>query len=142
MLQAGPAFDVRKETVDAPELGGAVIVRGLMASEAFALDALRSQALRRVREARVEHDAEMAHRPAGATPTAFVPPPLDFAELRTYGGYISQMLACAVGVPSGMALYTPEQWEVLGQHHPALVARLQAVAERLSGLRTEDVEKN
>lgn len=46
LLQAGPAFDLRKEAVDAPELGGAVVVRGLMASEAFALGAIRSQALR------------------------------------------------------------------------------------------------
>lgn len=142
MLQAGPAFDLRKETVDAPELGGAVVVRGLMASEAFALGALRSQSLRRVREARAEHDRTVAALPPGASAPEFDAPDLDFSELRAYGGYISQMLACTVGVPSGMALYTPDQWEVVGQHRPALVARLQAVAERLSGLNTEDVEKN
>lgn len=95
-----------------------------------------------MREARLEHERMVADLPPGATPPEFEPPALGFAELKAYGGYISQMLACTVGTASGLALYSPEQWEVLGQHHPALVARLQAVAERLSGLNTEDVEKN
>ena len=142
LLQAGPELQPRRETVAVPELGGAVIVRGLMASEAFALSALRAQALRRVREARVAFDARVATLPDGATQPDFEAPDLGFAELRTYGSYIGQMLACAVVTPSGLALYTAEQWEVVGQHHAGAVARLQQVAERLSGLNTEDVEKN
>ena len=79
---------------------------------------------------------------AGSIEPEFEAPELGFGELRTYGSYISQMLACAVVTPSGLALYTADQWELAGQHHPAMVARLQAAAERLSGLNTEDVEKN
>lgn len=142
VLQAGPDLQPRRETVDAPELGGAVIVRGLLASEGFALAALRSQALRRVREAGAEHRRRVAALPADATPPEFESPDLEFSELLSYGRYISEMLALSVVTPSGLALYTAAQWEVAAQHHPALSVRLQAVAERLSGLNTEDVEKN
>lgn len=142
ILQAGPSLQPRSEAVDAPELGGAVLVRGLMASEGFALGALRTQALRRVREERLEHERRLASLPQGATPPEFEAPDLSFDELRSYGLYISHLLACAVVTPSGMALYSAEQWEVASQHHPGLVERLQAVAERLSGLQTEDVQKN
>lgn len=142
ILQAGPDLQPRRETVDAPEIGGAVLVRGLLASEGFALAALRSQALRRVREAGAEHQRLVAALPAGATAPPYEAPDLDFGELLSYGRYISEMLALAVVTPNGLSLYTAAQWEVVAQHHPGLSARLQLVAERLSGLNTEDVEKN
>lgn len=142
LLQAGPPVLPRQETVPAPELGGAVIVRGLMASEGFAVSQLRSQALRRVHQAAAAHRQQVAKLPEGAAPPEFDPPELDFAELRAYGQYLPQLLACAVVTPSGLGLYTAEQWELVGQHHPALLTRLQAVAERLSGLNVEDVQKN
>lgn len=142
VLHAGPTLHLRQETVDCPELGGSVICRGLLASEAFAIGGLRGQALRPVREARAAHQAAVATVPAGATAPDFEPPALAFHELRQYGLYLSHMLACGVTTPNGMALYTAEQWEVVGQHHPALVARLQAVVEKLSGLDAEDVSKN
>lgn len=142
LLQAGPQLLPRQETVPAPELGGAVIVRGLLASEGFAVDTLRSQALRRVHQAGQAHRHQVAKLPEGATAPEFEPPPLDFTELRAYGQYVPQLLACAVVTPSGLGLYTAEQWEVVGQHHPGLLGRLQAVAERLSGLNAEDVQKN
>jgi hypothetical protein len=141
-LLAGPSFALRKEVVAAPELGGAVIVRGLMASEAFALGALRAQATRRIRQARQEHLQRAGKLQPGAPEPEFDAPDLDFGELRTYGRYISQMLSCAVVAPNELALYTADEWEVVAQHHPALVARLQSGAEKLSGLSTEDVEKN
>ena len=52
VLKAGPVLAMRKERVDVPELGGAVIVRGLMASESFAISAMRQQAVKRLREAK------------------------------------------------------------------------------------------
>jgi hypothetical protein len=135
LLQAGPPVEPRKETVDVPEWGGAVIVRGLLASELFAISGLRSQALRTLREARREYAEHCKGLPAGTQPPPFEAPELSFAEMQAYGRYLSQLLAAAVTVQNGLALYTAEQWEGVPE-------RLQAVAERLSGLNTEDVEKN
>lgn len=142
VLKAAPQLVARSETVDVPELGGAVVVHGLMASEAFALTALRGRALRSVREARLEYEARCAALPPDQAPPAFEPPELDVADLRLYGRYLSELLAVAVRLDNGLALYTADQWEVVGQHHPGLPARLQAVAERLSGFSAEDVRKN
>ena len=142
MLTAAPELVPRTEAVDVPELGGAVLVRGLLASEVFAITGLRSAALKRVREARAEYAERLQSLPPGAEPPPFEPPALDFDELRTYGRYISQLLACAVTVQNGLALYTADQWEVVGQHHPGVPTRLHAVAERLSGLDEGDVQKN
>ena len=142
MLQAAPPRGPRREVVPVPELGGSIIVRGLMASEVFALSGLRSQALRRVREARVEHAERVAELPKDAPPPEFEAPVLDFDELRLYGRYITELLARAVVLENGLALYTADEWEVVGQHHRGLLERLQATAERLSGLGAEDVQKN
>lgn len=142
VLQAGPPLEPRQETVPAPELGGAVIVRGLMASEGFAVSSLRHQALKRVHEAGAVHRQRVAALPEGQPAPQFEAPELDFAELRAYGAYVPHLLACAVVTPSGLGLYTAEQWELAGQRHPGLLARLQTVAERLSGLNAEDVQKN
>jgi hypothetical protein len=142
VLKAGPVLALRKERVDVPELSGAVIVRGLMASEAFAISALRQQAVRRLREAQAEYAQAVDQAQGG--PSLPEPPPsdLDFAELRDYGRYVAQMLACSVTGESGLALYTADEWELVGQHHPGVIERLQVVAERLSGLNTGDVSKN
>jgi hypothetical protein len=157
ILQAAPSFELRRETVPAPELGGSVIVRGLMASEAFALSALRSQALKRVRdlrhahekrvdELRTKHDDMCTGLPPGAQAPAFDPPEFDapaltFDELRLYGRHGSELLARAVVNPAGLELYSADEWERASQHHPQLVARLQLVAERLSGMHASEVEK-
>lgn len=158
ILQAAPSFEARQEVVPVPELGGAVIVRGLLASEAFALQAMRQTALRpihaarhehqtMVRERRAAHDERARTLPAGVQAPEFVapdftPPELGFVELRQYAAYTTQLLELAVVNPAGLALYTAREWEVVGQHHHHLLPRLQAVAERLSGLDTEDVQKN
>lgn len=151
-LTAVPRFSLRTEVVDCPELGGALTVRGLMASEAFAVEALRSQALRRVVDARREHlERDRARRAqlaaAGQDPAAmpeaeFEAPALQFDELRGYGRYVAELLAVTVTLANGLQAYTADEWEVVGQHHPTLLPRLQAVAERLSGLNAEDVRKN
>lgn len=142
VLQAGPELVLRQETVDCPELGGAVICRGLMASEVFAVTALRGQALQPVNDARAEYQDRLAALPPGATPPAFEAPALGFSELKVYGSYVCHLLACGVVTPSGLAMYTAQQWELADQHYPGLTSRLQAVVERLSGMRAEDVEKN
>lgn len=158
VLLAGPSFEARQEVCPAPELGGAVIVRGLMAAEAFAVTARRAEALGRVHEARADHqalvreqrakfDQRVAELPPGVPPPeweppAFRPPALTVAELVQYGRYGSELLHLAVVNPAGLALYTVPQWEVVAQHHPGLCERLRGVAERLSGLIQEDVEKN
>lgn len=149
LLKALPApLKLRQESVDAPELGGAVVVRGLLASEAFAVAAYRSQALRRaLEESRQRGKAKAAGGDSGdgggdAEAGRVTLADLDFAELVAYGRYVSHLLSCAVVLGNGMQVYSADQWEVCGQHHPALVRRLQQVAERLSGLDAEDVEKN
>lgn len=158
VLQAGPHLEPRRATVPVPEWGGQVIVRGLLASEAFALEAQRGTALHRVREARAEHaatvreararyDDRCASLPPGAAPPAwqppaFQPPSLTTDELAAYARVRSELLAMAVITPAGLALYSADQWEVAGQHHPQVVDRLLAEAERLSGMNAEDVEKN
>lgn len=144
VLKAAPPPILRQESVDCPELGGAVIVRGLLASEAFAVGAYRSQALRRVHAERAAVAAAATADGSDAPPAAQTIDPVDlqFDELVAYARYVSHLLACAVTLSNGLQLYTADQWEVAGQHHPKLLPRLQAVAERLSGLNVEDVEKN
>lgn len=142
LLQGAPLIEPRAETVDVPRLGGSVQVRGLMAAELFACEALRSQAMRGVREARREHDQRLQSLPPGAEKPAFEAPELSFTELRAYGRYVSELLARAVTIHNGLALWTVEQWELADQHYPGVRNLLQPVAERLSGLDTEDVEKN
>lgn len=138
LLQAGPALQLRQEQVEVPELGGSVIVRGLLAAEAFAVTAIRHQATRRAADIARQRAKAYPGQPASAEDV----PDLRFEEWLQYGSYVSQMLARAVQGANGISLYTAEQWEAVGQHHPGAIARLQAVAERLSGLNAEDVEKN
>ena len=142
VLKAGPPLQARAEVVPVPELGGSVVVRGLLASEVFALLVLRGQALKSQREAARQYRDMVAELPAGAERPAFVPPDLTLDELRLYGRYSCNLLAASVFASTGMALYSAEQWELVPQHHPAVLERLTAVAERLSGLNEEDVRKN
>lgn len=142
LLQAGPPLEVPGEVVEAPELGGAVKVRGLMASELFAVSMYRQQATKRISREYAEHLRRCKAVPEGQPMPDWSEPQMDFAELRAYGLYISHMLACAVTAGNGLALYSSEEWEQVGGRHPGLVNRLQTVVERLSGLDAEDVEKN
>lgn len=142
LLAAAPTMVLKKEAVDAPELGGAVLARGLMGSELFAVQVYRDQALRRQREAQAHHARLQAVATEGAPVAETDGPQMSFDELRSYGLYISHMLACSVTTANGMALYTAEEWEICGSQHPGLVDRLQAVVERLSGMNSEDVRKN
>jgi hypothetical protein len=132
LLETAPEVHCRKEAVDVPELGGSVIVRGLLASELFAVSVYRQQALARaMRERRAAKD--------GADAPMLT---LDFDELLAYGQYVCHMLAHAVSIANGLQLYSAEEWETAGQAYPGLLDRLQAIVERLSGMNTEDVQKN
>lgn len=135
VLEAAPAFSLRKQVEPAPELGGSVVVVGLMASEAFAIQALKSQATRRV-AAMVKQRGEAQQEP----PSQIVE--LEYDEWRTFGRYVPELLARAVRGKGDVSLYSADEWEVVGQHHPGLMSRLQAVAEELSGLSAEVREKN
>lgn len=158
VLTSAPRLAVRKEAVPAPELGGDVIVRGLLLSEAFAVQAYRAQALRRVRQLAAERAAQAGQPQAsdgpegegiGLPPGAAQPDAdadltaqLTVPELQQYGVYVAHLLHYAVTGVAGQPLYSPQEWEVAPQHYPDLVRRLQAVAERLSGFDTEATAKN
>lgn len=131
LLKAALPVVARKETVEVAEWSGSVIVRGLRASEMFAVEALRQQALQR---ARTEAAAAGQH--------AVEQPVLTFEELRRYGGHISLLLSIAVEGAGGLSLYTADEWELVSQQWPGVIPRLQKVAERLSGMVLEDVAKN
>lgn len=134
LLQAAPEVHCRKETVEVPELGGDVVVRGLTASELFAVEVFRQQALQRVvrqRAAAPKDDDEPAELAA-----------LTFGELCTYGAHVPAMLARTVTIAHGLALFSEEQWESAEQQWPGISARLAAVVERLSGMNKEDAQKN
>lgn len=131
VLKAAPPVAPRRETVEVPEWGGSVIVRGLLASEAFAVVSHRQAAFRRIR-------AEAAEQGK----TAGEAPELTFAELKQYGSYVPLLLSLAVVNGDGMALYSAAEWELVAQSHPGVYNRLQPIAERLSGLVAEDVAKN
>ena len=142
LLQAAPEVALRAETVDVPEWGGSVIVRGLLASELFAVQVVKEQATGRAREAAAAHARRVAAMPPDAPRPDFEAPLLGFDELVAYGNYVSHMLARAVTSANGLALYTVDQWELVGQQYPTVIDRLQPVIERLSGLNVEDVRKN
>lgn len=139
VLEAAPVFSLRKQVEPAPELGGSVVVVGLMASEAFAIQALKSQATRRV-AAMIKQRGESQEHQQQQAPSQTVE--LEFDEWQTFGRYVPELLARAVRGKGDVSLYSADEWEVVGQHHPGLMSRLQAVAEELSGLSAEVREKN
>lgn len=92
-----------KEAVQVDELGGEVIVRGLLLRERVQL-----------------------FQSGGGE----------------WSARVSQMLAATVIDADGAPIYTAQQWEEFGAQHFDACARLLAVANRLSGLSTEDARKN
>lgn len=69
-----------------------------------------------------------------------------FAEAREEGAVryasVSSMLAATVTGGDGKPLYTVDEWETFGALHLDEALDLFAVAKRLSGLDSEDAEKN
>jgi len=91
-----------KETVDVPELGGEVVVRGLLLRDriAYALDKTGDM------------------------------------------GRFSRFLAASIYTGDGFPVYTAEEWEEFGSRNLDACLRLFQVARRLSGMDTEEAQKN
>lgn len=110
-----------KEAVDVPEIGGEVIVRGLLLTERLALF--------------VENlPAAQAAGEEGA--------PIDGAPSANRYIHIPRMLARTVLASDGEPLWTETQWEEFGAVHFEASLALFRTAQRLSGLDIEDARKN
>jgi hypothetical protein len=109
-----------KEAVDVQEIGGEVIVRGLLLTERLALF--------------VENLPPA--QAAGEGPAIDGPPAADRYV------HIPRMLARTVLASDGEPLWTEAQWQEFGAVHFEASLRLFRVAQRLSGLDIEEARKN
>lgn len=110
---------LRKQTVEVPALGGAVIVRGMYLSEVMETREL-------VRASNSPADGEKPEQVAA----------------RVGALACAHTLAKTVGLADGRPLWSFQEWEVFGAQHVSDVLRLFDVARSLSGLDSELVEKN
>jgi hypothetical protein len=110
---------VPTETVDVPELGGAVTVRGMMLNQRLSYSAWSVK----VREPAKDE-----------TPEA--------AQERTGSMTIAKLLSLCVVDAAAQGLYTQDQWEQFGAVHPAPCLRLFDIAWRCSGFEEADAAKN
>lgn len=113
-----PKPSLHKETVDVPELGGEVVVRGTMLDERLAL----------------VFGAAPAPKEAGQ-PTAEDDP-------RESYQHIARLLAYAVIDADGEPVYTIDEWAEFGGQHFAATLRLYKIARRLSGMDAGEAKKN
>ena len=116
-----PKPSLRKETVEVPELGGAVVVRGTMLDERLAL-------------------VFGAAPPAGEQLQGKDEPEPE--DPRERFQHIARLLAYAVIDADGVPVYTAEEWAEFGGEHFGAVLRLYAVAKRLSGMDPDEAKKN
>ncbi len=112
-----PQAEVPQETVDVPELGGAVIVRGLDMPGLLRYAAAR-QALLEPLPGETEADAQE----------------------RAGGALIAVLLAACVVLADGRPVYTAAQWSGFGARHPAAAMSLWRAVQRASGT-DPDAEK-
>lgn len=110
---------LRTERAQMESLKGEVIVRGRLLAQTLELYTLQASAL----EPREGETPEQAKVRAGA-------------EL------VAHALAHQVVLADGQPMWTAQQWLIHGGEHPQEVVALHAVAQRLAGAVTEDVEKN
>jgi hypothetical protein len=101
------------------ELGGDVIVRGLLLSERMHLDDINEKA-------KVPLEGETDEQARSRAGKLVVP----------------RMLHACVVDDERMPIFTLDQWDVFGGTHRATVFRLFDIALRMSGRYTEDVAKN
>lgn len=99
-----------KETVDVPELGGAVVVHGLMLRDRLQL----------AEESRASNQPQ-----PGETP--------DQANARVGASTVGRVLSMTVRLADGTPLYTEDQWNQFGAVHYDAAIRLFNAAMRLSG---------
>lgn len=109
-----------KEAVDVPEIGGEVIVRGLLLTERLALF--------------VEN--------LPAAEAAGEGPAIDGPLATDRYIHIPRMLARTVLASDGEPLWTEAQWQEFGAVNFEASLRLFRVAQRLSGLDIEEARKN
>lgn len=114
-----------KEAIDVPEIGGEVIVRGLLLTERLALF--------------VEN---LPARSSGDEAAGAEGPPIDGAPSANRFIHIPRMLARTVLASDGEPLWTEAQWEHFGAVHFEASLGLFRIAQRLSGLDIEDARKN
>lgn len=105
------ADDIQTETVDVPEWGGSVLVRGLSGTERDALEAEVVQA---------NNDGSTS---------------LELKNLR------ARLVSLSVVDEDGERLFSDRDVEMLGQKSAHALQRVFAVAQRLSGLQREDIEE-
>jgi hypothetical protein len=127
-----------KEAVDVPEIGGEVIVRGLLLTERLALfvDHLPAKA-GSAPPAAAEGAQPIATEAAPAEATL-----VDAAADPQRFIHIPRLLALCVLASDQLPLWSVQQWEEFGAQHFEASLRLFHVAQRLSGLDIEVAKKN
>lgn len=114
-----PEQKLPEQVEPVPELGGDVIVRGLLLSKRMELDEINDKA-------KVPLEGETDE------------------EARTRAGklVVPRMLHACVVDDEGHSIMSLEQWDVFGGKHRATIFRLFDIALRMCGRITEDVQKN
>ena len=110
--------DIATETVDVPEWGGAVLVRGMTGRER---DAFESSI--------IEQPANRAQRRNGAQPQT------NMENLR------AKLAACCVVDEKGDRLFSTDDVAALGAKNSSALNRVFDVAMRLSGITESDVDE-
>lgn len=108
-----------REAVPVAELGGDVIVRGMLLSERMALSAM---------------SADLADVKPGETP--------EQAQRRAGREIVFFTLSHCVVLADDAPLYTAAQWDAFGSQHPGAVLDLYKHARRLGGHDEDDNAKN
>lgn len=114
-----PVQKLPEQVEPVPELGGDVVVRGLLLSERMQIDDINEKA-------KVPQEGETD----------------EDARIRAGKLVVPRMLSATVVDDEGQPLFSLEQWDVFGGKHRATTFRLFDIALRLSGRITEVVEKN
>jgi hypothetical protein len=108
-----------QETVSVAELGGDVIVRGLLLSERWRLMDVTEKA-----QAVCPGESE------------------EQAQTRAGREIVFSTLAVCVVLADGLPLWKPADWDAFGSKHPKVVLDLYKLSNRLAGLDGKDNEKN
>ena len=107
-----------REELEAPEVGGTVLVQGMNMPQLLEFTAAR----RRLQEPR-----------EGETP--------EQAQQRASGELLTLVLGMCVLAADGKPVYSPAEWGAFGAQHPERAVALWDAAIRLSGQQPEDEKK-
>lgn len=106
-----------REEIDAPELGGSVIVQGMDMAQVLRFSSARRRLCAPMGDESPEQAAE-----------------------RASGELLAMALADCVLADDGLPVYSAAEWAAFGAQHPERVAALWDVSKRLSG-QDSDAEK-